>query len=69
MQVAGYPRGLLVDGYDPITNTIYEFYGDYYHGHPKLFDPKMMNPTSKKTFGELYRLTKLREKHIIQAGF
>ena len=26
-----------VDGYCENTNTIYEFYGDYYHGNPKKF--------------------------------
>lgn len=28
-------RIFKVDGFDPIINTIYEFYGDFWHGNPK----------------------------------
>jgi hypothetical protein len=27
---------LSLDGFDPRTNTIYEFYGDYWHGNPDI---------------------------------
>ena len=27
-------KKLSVDGYDPTTNTVYEFWGDYWHGNP-----------------------------------
>jgi hypothetical protein len=43
-----------VDGYDPKTNTVYEFLGDYYHGNPKKYKLYLINPTCKKTYGELY---------------
>lgn len=51
------------DGYDPKTNTVYEFFGDYWHGNPSRFDPKDINQTNKKSFGELYNqtITKIEE--------
>ena len=36
------------DGFDPITNTIYEFYGDYWHGNPKIYKSNDMNNAVKK---------------------
>lgn len=59
----------LADGFDPTTNTIYEFYGDYWHGNPLVFDSNKINDRAKMTFGELYRRTINREIKIIQAGF
>jgi hypothetical protein len=47
----------IVDGYDPKTNTIYEFLGDYWHGNPSKFDLNKINEVSHKTFGELYHKT------------
>lgn len=46
-----------VDGYEPSTNTVYEFLGDYYHGNPKIFDINNYNKTCHKTFGELHERT------------
>jgi len=48
---------MSVDGYDPKSNTIYEFLGDYYHGNPEKFHPNDYNKTCHKTFGELYNDT------------
>jgi hypothetical protein len=52
----------LVDGFDPNTNTIYEFYGGYWHGNPLKYDPIEYNLKLKKTFGDLYHATIEREK-------
>lgn len=60
---------IRVDGYCHKTNTIYEFYGDYWHGNPKKFNANDINKSVKKTFGELYNSTKNREKLIKEAGF
>jgi hypothetical protein len=49
--------GKKVDGFDPINNIIYEFYGDYWHGNPKKFAATDVHPKIKKTYGELYQLT------------
>lgn len=57
------------DAYDPVTNTIYEFHGDYWHGNPALFDPMDINKNNKKTFGELYKDTIIREHLILQDGY
>ena len=57
------------DAYDPITNTIYEFYGDFWHGNPKIYNANDINNVTKTTFGELYAKTINKEKIIIKAGF
>ena len=58
-----------VDGYDPHTNTVYEFYGDYWHGNPAIYDPQAINPSTKCTFGELYKQTQYRRKKFQEAGY
>jgi hypothetical protein len=50
-----------IDAYVPETNTIYEFYGDFWHGNPLKYDRNEINAISKKTFGELYDKTINRE--------
>jgi hypothetical protein len=57
------------DGYDPHTNTIYEFHGDYWHGNPKKYSCDTINKTTKKTMGELYNKTLERDKRIIELGY
>lgn len=59
----------VVDGYDPSTNTVYEFYGDYWHGNPKIFDLEMVNPSLDKKFKDLYNNTILREETIKSLGY
>jgi hypothetical protein len=56
------------DGFDPITNTVYEFYGDYYHGNLDKYDEDEDNGLGI-TYGELYEKTMKREKLIKQAGY
>lgn len=58
-----------VDGFDPTTNTIYEFYGDYWHGNPQIYNPNDYNSISGQTFGNLYIKTINRESKLKQAGF
>ncbi len=57
------------DGFCPETNTIYEFYGDFWHGHPTRYDPDSVNHIKNCTFGELYKQTTQREKIIIALGY
>jgi Zn finger protein HypA/HybF involved in hydrogenase expression len=57
-------KALQVDGYDPKTNTVYEFYGDFWHGNPYKYKPDDINVINHKTFGELYQNTIFREKEI-----
>jgi hypothetical protein len=62
-------RLMLVDGYDPATNTAYEFLGDYWHGNPKLYESSALNKTAGKTFGELYQQTMLRLDLLKEKGY
>ncbi len=58
-----------VDGYDPITNTIYEFLGDYWHGNPLIFNSKDYNKTCHKMFGELYENTNKKFNKLKSLGY
>lgn len=57
------------DGYCASTNTIYEFYGNYWHGNPSIYSPDVYNAFVYKTMGELYRLTIKREQRIKNLGY
>ena len=59
----------VVDGYDSLTNTVYEFYGDYWHGNPSVFNHDKLNKSIDKTFGELYNDTMLREQTLKDLGY
>lgn len=58
-----------VDGFDPTTNTVYEFNGDYWHGNPKIYNTNELNRCNKKTFGQLYEKTKNKENALKNAGY
>jgi hypothetical protein len=58
-----------VDGIDIKNKTIYEFYGDYWHGNPNVFDQNKMNPSTKTTYGYLYQKTLNKEADILTAGY
>ena len=60
---------IRVDGFDPCTNTVYEFLGDYWHGNPKIFSAEKINKVSKKTFGSLHKKTFDRINKIKEAGY
>lgn len=62
-------RHIVVDGYDPATNTIYEFYGDYWHGNPEVYNPLDINVDTETLFGELYLKTLDREKLILNNNY
>jgi hypothetical protein len=58
-------RIFKVDGFDPTTNTIYEFYGDFWHGNPQVYSAEAVNCINKKKFGELYLAT-LEKENILK---
>ena len=62
-------KTFVVDGYDAKTNTIYEFWGDYWHGNPKKYNQSNINKSNKKTFGELYEETLKKIDTIKNAGY
>jgi hypothetical protein len=65
-KIAGYK----VDGYDPNTNTVYEFHGDRYHGNLDIFSPdELCHPFDKTvTADELWTRTFERMQTISQAA-
>jgi hypothetical protein len=64
-------RRYKVDAYDPTTNTIYEYYGDYWHGNPNVFPPDKINTRTSKnyTMAELYARTMAREELFKSEGY
>ena len=52
-----------------INGTIYEYYGDYWHGNPKRFDPERINVHAGITMQELYEHTTTREQTLRDAGY
>jgi len=58
-----------VDAYNPRTKTIYEFYGDFWHGNPKIFRHNDINPVTKTTYKELYNNTIEKENIFIKFGY
>ena len=62
-------KKIRADAYDPETNTIYEFWGDYWHGNPKKFPAYQMNKSAKKLHGELYQKTIEKIELIKTNGF
>ncbi len=72
IRIEGYKRPLIVDAYDLDTNTVYEFYGDLWHGNPTVYSPDQplrLSTHKGKTYGDLYRATMLREERIRAAGY
>lgn len=58
-----------VDGYDPSSNTVYEYNGDYYHGNPTTYRANDTNHRCKLTFGELLSKTIQREDALKASGY
>lgn len=58
-----------VDGYDPQTNTIYEYLGDYWHGNPYKYKDDDVNKRLNKTMGELYQNTVTRFNILKSLGY
>lgn len=59
----------IVDGYDPKTNTIYEFLGSFYHGDIRIYDPDKYNTFLKKYNRELYLNTIDRFRLLYNLGY
>lgn len=59
----------LVDGYDPDTNTVYEFHGDFWHGNPEQYNQNDLHPMKNCTYGELYEKTVLKDNKIRESGY
>lgn len=62
-------RRFKFDAYNPSSNTIYEFYGDFWHGNPDKYQSTNFNRMTKCTFGELYQKTLDREQFLQSKGY
>lgn len=62
-------RKQQVDAYDPVTNTVYQFHGDYWHGNLSRYDADKINLRNKRTFGELYESTIQSDSKIREWGY
>lgn len=52
-----------------VGNTVYEFYGSYWHGDPRVVDHNKINAICNKTFSDLYKETIEREQCIKSLGY
>lgn len=60
----------IVDGYDPNTNTVYEWNGSFWHGNPEYYKKEDFHPVMKTTtFGELYERTIRKETDLLESGY
>ena len=63
---------MFVDGFDQVTNTIYEFYGCWYHGCPRCFKKQRnvrRNCHNDRTVQEVYEATERKAATLRQAGY
>ncbi len=64
-------EGVLVDGYDATTDTVYEFNGCFFHGCPRCY-PDSRHVASRlrsdRTFQECYESTQAKKAKLLAAG-
>ena len=57
-----------VDGFCEETNTVYEFYGCFWHGCPKCYKPNIVNSKNQKHMGTLNDKTIEKRETIKMLG-
>jgi len=57
------------DAYNPFTNTVYEFWGDYWHGNPKTYPERDAKLHTGKTFKAVYESTQIKRQALLEAGY
>ena len=66
------PDSFFVDGYDPVTNTVYEFHGCLWHGcrfcHPTRRDIKT-SVNADRTLNEVYVATLVKIQTLRNTGY
>ena len=62
-------KRFYVDGLDVDNKIVYEFYGDFWHGNPKVYNENNKNRVTGKTFGYLYNKTLEKERVLKNAGY
>ena len=58
-----------VDGFCKETNTVYEFYGCFWHGCPNCYKPNIINSKNPKDMGTLNDVTVENRDTIKNAGY
>ena len=58
-----------VDGFHEETNTVYEYYGDFWHACKHCFAPTTKNPVTNCTMQALYERTIQRRKYLMDEGY
>jgi G:T-mismatch repair DNA endonuclease (very short patch repair protein) len=58
-----------VDGYDKVTNTVYEFNGCFFHGCPKCYNSEEINPRTGHKMKYLHQKTIMKEKKLKELGY
>ena len=61
----------FVDGFDPVTNTVYEFNGCLYHGCPVCYPNRQAKhyATPDRTVEELFQATINKRRALLRAGY
>ena len=61
----------FVDGYDPVTRTIYEFHGCLFHGCPSCYPNRQAKnyAVPDRTVEELYEATLNKRMALLRAGY
>jgi hypothetical protein len=63
-------RKIPVDGFDPATQTVYQFHGCFIHGHTACYDENKAHPYHPgKTFGDIHRKTEGISDYIRSCGY
>lgn len=65
-------KSFLVDGYDILTHTVYEFHGCLWHGCKKCFKHQRHEQSKlnkDRTFQEMYEATIAKEEMLRSAGY
>ena len=62
-------RQLPVDGFDPASNTPYQYMGCYWHGCPSCFDPEDPHPTRGETYGFWFQRTMENVAYLEKIGY
>ena len=58
-----------VDGFCKETNTVYEFYGCFWHGCQNCYKPNIINSKNQRDMGTLNNLTIEKREIIKSAGY
>lgn len=61
----------FVDGYDPVSNTVYEFHGCIFHGCPTCYPNRDVKnfAAPDRTAQELFNATEAKRMALLNAGF